>query len=98
LILNPGGIEFRNRLRNVHLDWEQIEKIRVTSDRWGSHVYVSGTETSFNFRMLSEVQFQGKVRGQMGFPEGETIFKKILQASGLSLTDSNDQGRYYARP
>jgi len=98
LILEPSGVEFHNGLRKVHLNWKQIEKVGVTSDRWGSRVHVSGTETSFNFRMFSEVKFQGKVRSQMGFHEGETILKNIIQASGLSLTDSDDQSQYYARP
>jgi hypothetical protein len=98
LVLAPDGIEFCNGLRNVRLDWDQIEKLRVTPDRWGRNVLVSGAETNFNFRMLGEVEFRGKVRGQMGFPEGEVILKEILQSSGLSLTESNEQGRYYARP
>ena len=106
LILQPEGVEFHNGLRNVHLKWEQIEKLRVVSDRWGQRDYVVGAgaspsatlNTSFNFRLLSEVEYQGKVRGQMGFPEGETILKVILKSSGLMLTESNDQGRYYARP
>jgi hypothetical protein len=34
----------------------------------------------------------------MGFPEGEAILKEILSASGLILTGSDDQDRYYARP
>ena len=98
LVLQPESIEFRNGLRNVHLEWDQIEKLRVVSDRWGQRVHILGAGASFNFRLLSEVEYQGKVRGQMGFPEGEAILKEILKSSGLTLTESDDQGRYYARP
>ena len=98
LILRPEGVEFRNGLRNVRLRWEQIEKLHVVSDRWGQRIHVLGQGSSFNFRLLSEVEYQGKVRGQMGFPEGEIILKEILNSSGLSPTESNDQGQYYARP
>jgi hypothetical protein len=98
LVLQPEGVAFRNGLRNVHMEWDQIEKLRVVSDRWGSRVHILGAGANFNFRLLSEVEYQGKVRGQMGFPEGESILKEILKSSGLSLTESNDQGRYYARP
>ncbi|HBX70201.1 MAG TPA: hypothetical protein DEH25_12695 [Chloroflexi bacterium] len=98
LILQPDGVEYRNGLRNVHLQWDQIEKVRVAGDRWGQRVHVWGMGANFNFRLLSEVEYQGKVRGQMGFPEGETILKKILKSSGLSLTKTDDQDRYYARP
>jgi hypothetical protein len=98
LILESDGIEYRNGLRNASIKWDQIEKIRVTPDRWGSRVHVLGSRAHFNFRMLSDIEFQGKVRGQMGFPEGETILNEIIRSSGLSLTEDNDQDRYYARP
>lgn len=98
LILKPDGIEFRSRLRNVQLHWDQIDKVSVIADRWGQRVIISGSETSFNFRMFSEVEIRGKVGGKMGFSKGETILEEILQASGLILNNSNDQDHYYARP
>jgi hypothetical protein len=98
LILEPGGVKFRNGLRNVQLNWDQIKKVSVIEDRWGYRVHVTGSEASFNFRMLSEIEFRGKIGGQMGFPEGETILKEIIQASGLGLDKSDDHGHYYARP
>jgi hypothetical protein len=98
LILETDGIVYRNGLRNTALKWDQVEKLRVTPDRWGSRVHVSGTGAHFNFRLLSDIEFQGKVRGQMGFAEGEVILHEIIRASGLNLTEENDQDRYYARP
>jgi len=98
LILKPGGLEFRNGLRNARLGWEQIERVSDIPDRWGRRVVVLGTGASFHFRMLSEIEIQGKVGGQMGFPEGETILQEIIQASGLSLMKKDEMGRYYARP
>jgi hypothetical protein len=98
LILEPGGVEFRNGLRNFKHRWDQIEKVIVLEDRWGSRVQVFGTEGNFNFRMLSEVEIRGKVGGRMGFPEGETILIEIIRSSGLSLAENKDQDRYYARP
>ena len=98
LILQPEGVEFHNGLRNVRLDWDQINKVRVIADRWGQRVHILGATAGFNFRLLSEVEYMGKVRGQMGFTEGEAILKEILKSSGLTLSESDDQGRYYARP
>jgi hypothetical protein len=98
LILETGGVKFRNGLRVVQLTWEQIEKVRVIADRWGDRVYVVGTKDTFSFRILSEVELRGKVGGKMGFPEGDTILKEIIHASGLCLTDNKEQDRYYARP
>ena len=98
LILEPDGVEFHNGLRNVTMRWDQVETVNVIADRWGQRVHISGTEGKFNFRMLSEVEIQGKVGGKMGFPKGETILKEIIHTSGLSLVDNKDQDRYYARP
>lgn len=98
LILEPGGIKFRNGLRNVTMRWDQVETVSVIADRWGQRVHISGTEGNFNFRMLSEVELRGKLGGKMGFPEGKTILKEIIHACGLSLAENKDQDRYYARP
>lgn len=98
LTLDPNGIKFKNGLRNISMNWGEIEKLRVVPDRWGTRVHVSSSRTHFNFRNLSNVKIQGKVRGQIGFPEGEEIMQQIIQTSGLVLTEENDQGHYYARP
>ena len=98
LILKPSAVEFRNGLRNVTMQWDQVEMVSVVADRWGQRVHIAGTKGNFNFRMLSEVEIQGKVGGKMGFPKGEMILKEIIQASGLSLVENKDQDRYYARP
>ena len=71
---------------------------RVIPDRWGKRVHVSSSRAYLSFRNLSEVEFQGKVRGQMGFTQGEEILQQIIQSSGLILTENSDQGYYYARP
>ncbi len=97
LILNPGGVEFHNGLRNAQLSWDQVEKVSVFEDRWGERVHVSGTETHFNFRLLSEVELRGKAGGKMGFPDGEMILKEIINSSGLRLAENKDHDRYYIR-
>ncbi len=98
LTLGSESIKFYNGLRNVKLNWDEIEKLRVVPDRWGERVHVSSSKAYISFRNLSNVEFQGKVRGQMGFAEGEIIMQQILQTSGLVLSEETDQGQYYARP
>lgn len=98
LILQPEGIEFRNGLRNVSMQWDQVENVSVVADRLGQRVHIAGAQANFNFRMVSEVEIRGKVGGKMGFSEGEMILKEIINASGLSLKESKNQDRYYARP
>ena len=98
LILKPGSIEFQNCLRNISMPWDQVETVSVVADRWGRRVHVAGAQANFNFRMVSEIEIQGKIGGKMGFSKGETILKEIINASGLSLVDNKNQDRYYARP
>ena len=97
LILSTEGINFNNVLRSVHMNWDEIEELRVIPDRWGERVHVYSSQTYLSFRILSDVEIRGKVRGQMGFPEGEEIFQQILERSGLVFAEEGDQGRYYAR-
>jgi hypothetical protein len=98
LILDPEGIKFQNGLRNVALNWDEVNKVSVIRDRWGERVHVYGGRTYFSFRNLGDVKIQGKVRGQMGFPEGQEILQQILELSSLVLTEEDDRGHYYARP
>ena len=98
LVLKPSGIEFHNGLRNISMQWKQIETVSVINDRLGRRIHVAGTQANFNFRMVSEIEIQGKVGGKMGFSQGETILREIIDASGLSLVENKNQDRYYARP
>jgi len=98
LILDPEGIKFQNGLRNVALSWDQINKVSVIQDRWGERVHVYGNRNYFSFRTLADVKIQGKVRGQLGFLDGQEILAQILKSSALILTEEDDQGHYYARP
>jgi hypothetical protein len=97
LILDPEGIKFQNGLRKVALTWDQIDKLSVIYDRWGERVHIYGNRTYFSFRNLGDVRIQGKVRGQLGFPDGQEILQQILISSDLIQTDEDDQGHYYAR-
>jgi hypothetical protein len=98
LVLDPEGIKFQNGLRKVALNWDEIEDLRVVPDRWGERVHVYSSHSYLSFRNLSDVEIRGKVRGQMGFPEGQEILQQILESSGLVRTEDDDQGHYYARP
>jgi len=98
LRLNPGGVSFSNGLRNVFLNWNEVRDVRVLDSAWGRRVIVRGAETSFTFRTLGEVIMQGELKGRMGFAEGESILKNILESSGLQETEAAEKTRYYARP
>ena len=98
LTISPDGINFRNGLRKISLNWEQIEKLRVIPDRFGERVHVLGNGSTFNFRTLSPIKMKGETRGQMGFPEGQEILNQILQSSRLEEITDQENGKYYARP
>lgn len=105
LKLNQDGVIFQNGLRSVDLGWNEIQAINVMDSAWGQRVQVRGPATpsspgqssGFTFRTLGEVWMQGELKGQMGFAEGESILKNILQNSGLKLTETNDKSSYYSR-
>jgi hypothetical protein len=106
LRLSDEGIAFRNGLRDVTLTWDQIREVRSLPDRWGRRVQVIGERqdtqanrrTSFEFRTLGEVTYQGEVKGRMGFTQGEEILETILSSCGLQEKNKNEGVRYYARP
>lgn len=97
LKLDPDGIHFQNGLRTVNLGWSDIQAVSVMESAWGQRVQVRGPATHFTFRTLGEVWMQGELKGQMGFAEGETILKNILQHSGLKLAETNEKSSYYSR-
>ena len=98
LRLNSDGVSFSNGLRNVSLSWEDVREVRVLDSAWGNRVQVRGADTAFTFRTLGEVIMQGELKGRMGFAEGESILKWILESSGLRETEVAEKIRYYARP
>lgn len=96
LRLEPGGISFRNGLRTVHLDWDQVRQVQVYPGKWGKRVSVIGPDSHFEFRTLGEVTVQGEVKGRMGIAAGERILQTILDKAGLvHKPDSPSTGPYY---
>lgn len=99
LILRPDGLSYHNGLRSLNLQWDQIESVRVFSDRWGERVQVRAESGHFVFRTLSEIHYKGELRGQMGFLAGDQILREIIRASQLRLQDEDGENvRYYSRP
>ncbi|MBM3145256.1 MAG: hypothetical protein FJ010_09855 [Chloroflexi bacterium] len=98
LRLAPEGVSFRNGLRNVSLNWDEIQEVRVLDSTWGRRVQVWGPVTHFAFRTLGEVWMQGELKGRMGFADGESILKMILKSSGLQEIEATDRVRNYSRP
>lgn len=95
--LEADGIRFENGLRRVQLSWLEIQKVAVLPARWGKSVQVIGEKAHFGFKTLGEVQFQGEVRGQMGFADGQKILSVILRETGLVLVEESNNAYYYAR-
>jgi hypothetical protein len=107
MLLSAGSISFgnwmdrlafRNGLRTVKLDWDQVQTIQVIPTQWGDQAIVSGAGTRFSFRTLSEITRKGEVRNRMGFAQGAFIIEQIVKHGGLVKIDQPEKGRYYARP
>jgi hypothetical protein len=97
LNLDADGIRFQNGLRKVFMGWDEIQAVNVIESAWGQRVQVRGPATHFTFRTLGEVWMQGELKGQMGFTEGESILKEILQNSALKVSETTEKVRYYSR-
>lgn len=95
--LDENGINFEHRLRHVQLGWHEVQKVAVLPTRWGKSVQVIGEKSHFSFKTLGKVKFQGEVRGQMGFAEGQTILDVILSKAKLDLVEESNNAYYYAR-
>ena len=98
LILRLKGLDFRNGLRNVTLNWDEIQEVQVFPSRWGKQAHVVGSHAHFSFRTLSELTHRGETRAKMGFAQGEYIIEQIVNNSGLKEIDQTRNGCYYARP
>ncbi len=96
--MDDDGIEFRNGLRKAHLNWSDVEEVRVIPAHWGERVQVLGERDNFEFRTLGKVVYQDEERGRMGFKEGQQILGKILQRSDVHQQSVEDDIRYYSRP
>jgi len=95
-VLRADGdrVSFVNGVRRVSFAWDEIQNINVIPLRWGKSVQVIGDGAHFEFRTLGEVQYQGEIRGRLGFAEGEAILRHILKETGLTLS-KEEKGRYY---
>lgn len=81
--IDSESISFRNGLRKVQFQWEDIQQVRVTPSTWGDKVHVIGNQAHFEFRTLGEVKVQGEIKGRMGFSEGNLILERILKETNL---------------
>lgn len=97
IMLVVDGIRFGNGLRQVRLRWSEVQKVAVLPARWGNAVQVIAEKSHFGFKTLGEVQYQGEVRGQTGFPKGQAILDEILRETGLVLVEESNNAYYYAR-
>jgi hypothetical protein len=98
LSLKPDGLDFQNGLRNVSLNWNEIQEVQIFPSRWGKQAHIVGTHTHFSFRTKSELTHKGEIRSKMGFEHGEFIIEQIIEKGGLQESDQTGKGRYYVRP
>lgn len=100
--LSAQSINYRNGLRRVKFDWNEIQELRVLPAQWGKKVQVFGESAYFGFHTLGEVSADGKPLGQTGFKEGDQILRMIITKADLKLVQQVDvgdveEGYYYAR-
>ena len=91
--IDDQGIHYENGLRQAEISWQQIRQVRTYPSPVGKKVVVIGPHSAFQFRVLHQVRVQGELKGQMGFPEGETILQKILDQGNLQKIESGQESR-----
>lgn len=97
LVLAETGVEFQNGLRNVRLEWEKINQVRVFPARWGKKVQIFGENAFFEFRTLGEVKYLGELKARLGFERGEDILRQIIIRASLQPGEHQGEGYYYIR-
>lgn len=102
ITLGAEGISFSSGLRHVHLNWFEIQEVRVLPAQWGKKVQVFSDQSYFGFHTLGEVTANGRVLGRTGFVDGERILEQILNRGELRESKqielgNQQEGYYYSR-
>ncbi len=97
LTLFPDGVAYENGLRRAHLEWDEIETVRVQPARWGRTAQVIGKSSHFSFNTLGEVQFRGELRGRTGFARGDAILDIVIRSAGLLAVTRQEPFTIYSR-
>jgi hypothetical protein len=97
IYIQADRIKYSNGLRSVELRWDQINQAAVYPSRMGKKVHVQAERLHFNFRTHAEIKSRGKVKGYVGFIEGQAILEHILINSDLSTSKKTGSATYYTR-
>jgi hypothetical protein len=95
--VGPQGLKYRNGLRRTQFAWGEVREVQISPSRFGDQVHVIGDDSHFRFRLHADIHYQGEVRGQMGFSEGEEILALILEQNRLRPQEGDAPSQYYAR-
>jgi hypothetical protein len=94
LKLADTGIEYKNGIRLVRVNWKDIKEVRVYPSGKGSKVVVYSGHEYFSFQTLTEVSTGSKVKIRYGFDKGEEILEMILQRSNLQDVGKHHTEQY----
>ena len=83
IYLSSEGISFENGLRHLEYKWDEIHRVQLYPSNWGDKVFIIGQKSHFSFRTLHEVSLDGRIRGRMGFAQGQKILIDVIQKSNL---------------
>ena len=94
LVLTDTGIEYKNGIHHVQINWREIKEVRIYPSGKGSKVVVYSDYEHLSFQTQTEVLKDGKVKIRYGFEKGEEILKMILQRSDLRSVGKRHTERY----
>jgi hypothetical protein len=94
LTLTDLGIEYKNGIRHVRMDWAGIKEVRIFPSSKGSKVIIYNSSKHLSFQTLTEISTDGKVKIRYGFEKGEEILEMILRKSNLRDVEKRHTERY----
>jgi len=94
LTLTDIGIEYKNGIRHVRMDWAGIKEVRIFPSGKGCKVFVYNSFGHLSFQTLTEISTNGKVKICYGFEKGEEILEAILKRSKLRDVGKHHTERY----
>jgi len=97
LEIDKESVHFVNGLRDVTMQWQEIEHLWEGKGRVGMMVQVLSLTGHFSFILPSEMKFQGEVKSKVGFSEGAEIRDQIIKLAGLNETKDHNKGILYSR-
>ncbi len=95
ILLSSKFIEHKSKLRQVSINWENIDRVLIRPGRLGDKIIVSSDKAAFFFETLGELKTKGVVKEKIGFAAGDQILKTILTHASFTKKNRIQETDHY---